>query len=138
MMTAIRHIAGADHATYFPDMPVDQPASWSGTDHTTLHTLVFHQSRLDACAQAIRWTLTEKDTYLLSNFARETKDIAADMQCQTRQVRYDLSQRIYQFLGLLSGRSVHQRLLAFQVLLEYGILEYVPAKEAEPGAVRSV
>jgi len=40
-------------------------------------------------------------------------------------VRHALSQEVYQFLTLLSGKPVNKRFMAFQVLLEYGILEYV-------------
>ena len=50
---------------------------------------------------------------------------------QSERVRHDLSQRVYQFLGLLAGRTVNSRFLAFQVLLEYSILEYASSLEGE-------
>lgn len=116
----------------FPEVPVDQPAQGLSSNHATARQLLFRRDRLDACAKEIGWTLTGREIYLISNFARETDDIAADMHRQPALVRHALSQRIYEFLRLLSGRPVHKRFIAFQVLLEYGILEYVPVKEARP------
>ena len=128
MATAIRRIAGAKHATYFPEVPVDQPAHGHSSNHAAARQLLFRRDRLDTCAKEIGWTLTGREIYLISNFARETDDIAADMHRQPALVRHTLSQRIYEFLRLLSGRPVHKRFIAFQVLLEYGILEYVPSR----------
>ena len=56
-------------------------------------------------------------------------EIAAELHCQPGVVRYAFSQRIYEFLRHLTSRPIHKRFIAFQALLEYGILEYVPVTE---------
>jgi len=40
-------------------------------------------------------------------------------------VRRELSERVYEFLELISGRPVSNRFVALRVLQEYGVIEYV-------------
>ncbi len=123
---AIRLLAGNKEATYFPALPEHSFASNEYSNPAVSRQLVFRRERLDAYARTIGWKLTEKEVYLFRHFDREIDELAEGMNRQSQVVRHDLSQEVYQFLTLLSGRPVRKRFIAFQVLLEYGILEYVP------------
>lgn len=129
--TAIRHIASGKDKTYFPPLPQRPTVDSEPAVLSAQRRLIFRRTRLDACARAINWELTEKDIYLIRHFGYGTEELAAKMNRQAERVRHDLSQRVYQFLGLLARKTVNSRFLAFQVLLEYGIFEYVPSSEEE-------
>jgi DNA-binding NarL/FixJ family response regulator len=123
---AIRLLAGNKEATYFPALPEHSSARNEYANPGVSRHLVFRPERLDAYARTIGWKLTEKEVYLVRHFDCEINELAAGMNRPSEMVRHDLSQEIYQFLTLLSGKRVNKRFVAFQVLLEYGILEYVP------------
>lgn len=123
---AIRLLAGNKEAIYFPALPEGSFVSNEDANLETLRHLVFRQERLDAYARTIGWQLKEKEIYLFRHFAYGITGLAKGMNRQSDLVRHDLSQHVYQFLTLLTGRTVNRQLLAFQALLEYGILEYVP------------
>jgi len=123
---AIRLLAGNKEATYFPALPEHYSARNEYANPAVSRQLVFRPERLDAYARTIGWKLTEKEVYLFRHFDRETDELAVGMNRLSQLVRHDLSQEVYQFLTLLSGKRVNKRFVAFQVLLEYGILEYVP------------
>jgi len=123
---AIRLLAGNKEATYFPALPEHYSARNEYANPAVSRQLVFRPERLDAYARTIGWKLTEKEVYLFRHFDRETDELAVGMNRPSQLVRHDLSQEVYQFLTLLSGKRVNKRFVAFQVLLEYGILEYVP------------
>ena len=123
---AIRLLAGNKEATYFPALSERSSARNEYANPAASRHLVFRSERLDAYARTIGWKLTEKEVYLVRHFDCEINELAAGMNRPSEMVRHDLSQEIYQFLTLLSGNRVNKRIVAFQVLLEYGILEYVP------------
>lgn len=123
---AIRLLAGNKEATYFPALPEHSSARNEYSNPTVSRHLVFRPERLAAYAGAIGWKLTEKEVYLVGHFDREIDEHAAGMNRPSQTVRHDLSQEVYQFLTMLSGKPVNKRFMAFQILLEYGILEYVP------------
>src|SRR5258706_3261589 len=123
---AIRLLAGNKEATYFPALPGHAFPGQQEAHLATSRHLVFRQERLDAYGRVIGWQLKEKERYLLRHFAWGITGLAQGMNRPSELVRHDLSQRVYQFLTLLTGRTVNRQLLAFQALLEYGILEYVP------------
>ncbi len=79
-------------------------------------------------AQRSQWPLAEKDILLFAKLgsAISTKVLAEQVQRNQDRVRHDLSEHVYQFLEEVTDREVHNRLAAFQLLLELGILEYVP------------
>lgn len=126
LIRAIRLLAGNKEATYFPTLLEHSSANNEYTDLAVSRQVVFHRERLNAYARTIGWELTEKEIDLFRYFGHEINDIAERVNRQSQMVRHDLSQRVYPFLALLSGRPVNKRFVAFQVLLERGILEYIP------------
>ena len=90
--------------------------------------LVFYQERLQARAEEIGWELTQTDVdiiyHIFTSAHEKTPEIAAKIDRKAGTVRTDLSSRIFFYLHLMSDRAVSNRLTAFQVLLEFGIIEY--------------
>ena len=86
---------------------------------------VFFQERLEEQAASIRWPLSEIELLILSHFDGANNDeIARRIRRPVGTVRSTTS-RIFFLLQQLSERQViPNRLVAFQVLLELGILEY--------------
>ncbi len=89
------------------------------------HKPVFYQERLEEQAASIDWPLTEIERLILSNFDGATnEEIARRIHRPVGTVRSTIS-RIFFLLQQLSGRQeIPNRLVAFQVLLELGIIEY--------------
>jgi len=90
--------------------------------------LVFYRERLQARAADIGWDLTETDIsiiyHIFTSADEKTPAIALKIDRKPGTVRTDLSARIFFYLHLMSDRQVSSRLTAFQVLLEFGIIEY--------------
>lgn len=86
---------------------------------------VFFQERLEEQAASIRWPLSEIELLILSHFdGANNDDIARRIHRPVGTVRSTTS-RIFFLLQQLSERqAIPNRLVAFQVLLELGILEY--------------
>jgi len=124
-VSAIRLLAKGKEETYFPPLPEPSSSSAGAAALRVSHRLVFYRERLDACASSIQWKLTEKEIALIRQLGGQTAELSEEMIYPPSQVRYALSQRIYPFLSLLAGKTINKRFLAFQVLLEYGILEYI-------------
>ena len=124
-VSAIRLLAKGKQEIYFPPLPEPSPANAGAADLRVSHRLIFYRERLDACASSIHWKLTEKEVTLIRQFGDQTTELAEEMKHSSSGDRYTLSQRIYPFLSSLAGRKINNRFLAFQVLLEYGILEYI-------------
>jgi len=127
---AIQLLAANKEAIYFPALPERAFACHEEANLEASRQLVFRQERLDAYARTIGWQLKEKEIYLFRHFTCGIPGLAQGMNRQSELVRHDLSQHVYQFLTLLAGRTVNRQFLAFQALLEYGILEYVPRSPA--------
>ena len=143
---AVRRIASGD--TYFP--PLVQAAFSSDRDalqssrrgrflqggevvasHRTddlLHPqrqLTFHSEVLQELTDYIGWKLSPLDLQLVRYITLlSVKEIADKVGRRETTVRRDLSERLYECLGLISGREVTSRYIALQILLEYGVLEY--------------
>ncbi len=86
---------------------------------------VFFQERLEEQAASIRWPLSEIELLILAHFDGANNDeIARRIHRPVGTVRSTTS-RIFFLLQQLSERQeIPNRLVAFQVLLELGILEY--------------
>ena len=86
---------------------------------------VFFQERLEEQAASISWPLSEIELLILSHFDGANNDeIAQRIHRPVGTVRSTTS-RIFFLLQQLSERQeIPNRLVAFQVLLELGILEY--------------
>jgi DNA-binding NarL/FixJ family response regulator len=89
---------------------------------------VFYQERLEEQAARIGWPLSEIELLILSHFDGANNDeIARRIQRPVGTVRSATS-RIFFLLQQLSERQeIPNRLVAFQVLLELGIIEYRPS-----------
>jgi DNA-binding NarL/FixJ family response regulator len=90
--------------------------------------MVFYKERLQARAEEIGWELNEKDIDIIYNIytmsGEKTPAIAQQVHLEPGTLRTQLSTRIFFYLQLLSERQVSDRLTAFQVLLEYGVIDY--------------
>ncbi len=86
---------------------------------------VFFRERLEEQAASIRWPLSEIELLILSHFdGANNDDIARRIHRPAGTVRSTTS-RIFFLLQQLSERQeIPNRLVAFQVLLELGIIEY--------------
>ena len=86
---------------------------------------VFFRERLEQQAASIRWPLSEIELLILSHFDGANNDeIAQRIHRPVGTVRSATS-RVFFLLQQLSERQeIPNRLVAFQVLLELGILEY--------------
>ncbi len=124
-VSAIRLLARGKEETYFPPPPEPSSSSFDAADLSVSHRLVFYRERLDAYTNSIHWKLTEKEVTLIRQFGDQTAELAEELNHSSPRGRYALSQRIYPFLSSLAGKTINNRFLAFQVLLEYGILEYI-------------
>ena len=91
----------------------------------TKRKLVFYQERLEEQTARIGWPLTEIERLILSNFDGANNDeIARRIHRPVGTVRSTTS-RIFFLLQQLSERQeIPNRLIAFQILLELGIIEY--------------
>jgi len=111
--------------SYFPKTCSPTP----GGDQPSLtkpRLVAFHEDRLRGLARERRWEITDTEVSILRHFTNTSiEQIAANVQLRPATVRRELSERIYKFLSLLSGRSVPNRFVAIQVVQEYGILEYI-------------
>jgi hypothetical protein len=88
--------------------------------------MVFHEERLKALAHQIMWKFHTTELNIFRHMAEPSiKEIATKIHLRPITVRRELSERVYEFLELLSGRLVSNRLVALQVLQEYGVIEYV-------------
>jgi DNA-binding NarL/FixJ family response regulator len=88
--------------------------------------LVFYQERLEEQAASIGWPLSQIELLILSNFdGANNEEIARRIQRPVGTVRSTTS-RIFFLLQQLSERpEIPNRLIAFQILLELGIIEYL-------------
>ena len=86
---------------------------------------VFYKERLEEQAASIRWPLSEIELLILSQFDGANNDeIARRIHRPVGTVRSATS-RIFFLLQQVSERQeIPNRLVAFQVLLELGIIEY--------------
>jgi DNA-binding NarL/FixJ family response regulator len=86
---------------------------------------VFYQERLEEQAARIGWPLSEIELLILSNFDGANNDeIARRIHRPVGTVRSTTS-RIFFLLQQISERQeIPNRLIAFQILLELGIIEY--------------
>jgi DNA-binding NarL/FixJ family response regulator len=124
-LLSVLHMLTADRsATYFPPLAEPALAESAFADEPLVRRLHFHRDRLQRFTEAIGWELNKKEIDLIGSFDQDSSVLAEQMKRSTRAIDHDFSQRIYPFLRSLSGKEVKNRLDAFQVLLEYGILEY--------------
>jgi DNA-binding NarL/FixJ family response regulator len=86
---------------------------------------VFFQERLQELAASIHWPLSEIELLILSHFdGANNHEIARRIHRPEGTVR-SVTSRIFFLLQQLSERQqIPNRLVAFQVLLELGVLEY--------------
>ncbi len=119
LANAIRKVALATRWFCLPD-------SASLSDIKVRRHPAFCQERLEARAREIGWVLTQTDIKIMSHFDSDKTDaLAEQVQRAPGTVRTDLSARIFLFLQLLSGREkIPNKKVAYQVMLEYGIVEY--------------
>ena len=88
--------------------------------------MVFHEERLKALAREIMWKFNETELNILRHIADPSiQEIATKIHLRPITVRRELSERVYEFLELISGRPVPNRFVALRVLQEYGVIEYV-------------
>lgn len=119
----IRRVAGGRKSFRFPEQTAELLPNLK-----VKRRLVFYKERLQARAADIGWELTQTDLdiiYHIFTMANEkTPAIAEKIDRKPGTVRTDLSTRIFFYLHLMSDRQVSSRLTAFQVLLEFGVIEY--------------
>src|SRR5260370_6207966 len=122
-VSAVRIIAHGQK--YFPDM-VPVVATRNMTYLGKPRQMVFHEERLKALAREIMWKFNETELNILRHIADPSiHEIATKIHLRPITVRRELSERVYEFLELISGRPVPNRFLALRVLQEYGVIEYV-------------
>jgi DNA-binding NarL/FixJ family response regulator len=122
-VTSVRTIARGQHS--FPDV-FSSGSTRSRTHLTKPRQMVFHEERLQALAHEIMWKFHATELNIFRHIAEPSiKEIATNIRLRPITVRRELSERVYEFLELISGRLVSNRLVALQVLQEYGIIEYV-------------
>lgn len=97
---------------------------------TTPYRLHLYEDRLRQYAETIAWVFLEKDWDLWTLLFQETEEIAEELRIMPQTARRQLSQRIYAFFGLLTGRVVSGRATACRLALEYGIFQIIE-EEAE-------
>lgn len=123
LLMAIRRVASGKKHIPSPKVVPTRPA-----DLRVKRQPIFYRERLVAQAEGISWHLSETDIQIISSFstgASKTDEIAAKVNRQPGTVRTELSSHIYLFLQLLSGvKKIPNRLVAFRILLEFGIFEY--------------
>jgi DNA-binding NarL/FixJ family response regulator len=86
---------------------------------------VFYKERLEEQAASIRWPLSEIELLILSQFDGANNDeIARRIHRPAGTVRSATSRIFFLLQQLSERREIPHRLVAFQVLLELGIIEY--------------
>ena len=75
----------------------------------------------------LRITPTDPARLIVGGMAPDNvvEEIATKIHMHPTTVRRELSERVYEFLELISGRPVSNRFMALRVLQEYGVIEYV-------------
>lgn len=121
LAAAIRRVAGGKKVFHFP--------TGEGAGQPILKVrrhLVFYRERLEERAREIGWDLNQTDINIISHFDSDTNtQIAGEVNRRPTTIRTKLSERVFLFLQLLSGRSrIPNKKAGFQVLLEFGIFEY--------------
>ena len=130
LATALRTIARGQK--YFPEISPSAP-NRNLTCLIRRRQMAFHEERLRALARSIMWDLKDTEVQIFRHFTYPcVEDIAKKIHLRPTTVRRTLSEHIYEFLKLISGRSVPNRLVAFQVLQEYGVIDYVLPPLSEP------
>jgi DNA-binding NarL/FixJ family response regulator len=121
LASCIRTVAGGRRVFLIP-----APAMVPPHDLKVKRSPVFYRERLEARAAEIGWELRELDISIIAHFDSDSiVSIAEKIDRRPGTVRTDLSNRIFLFLQLLSGRKrIPSQKIGFQVLLEFGIFEY--------------
>jgi DNA-binding NarL/FixJ family response regulator len=124
LVTAVRTIASGQKS--FPES--FQARSTSNLISLTKpRQMAFHEERLEALAHEIMWKLTQTERNIFRHITDPSiKEIATNIHLSPVTVRRELSERVYEFLELICGRPVSNRLAALHVLQQYGVIEYVP------------
>jgi len=123
LATALRTIA--DGQQYFPEMFPAVPIK-NMTYLTKPRQIAFHEERLKALAREIMWNLNQTELNIFRHITDPSiEEIATNIHLRPTTVRRELSERVYEFLELISGRPVSNRFVALRVLQEYGVIEYV-------------
>jgi len=119
LVKTIRKIARGEK--YFHPLPLNEPRP----QLLAKRHPVFFRERLEEQAASIRWPLSEIELLILSHFDGANNDeIARRINRPVGTVRSTTS-RIFFLLQQLSEREeIPNRLVAFQVLLELGVIEY--------------
>ncbi len=133
LVTSLRTIAAGQPS--FPKTPPSAPER-NLSYLTRPRQMAFHEERLRALGREIMWDLSETDIQIFRHFTdMSIEEIAPKVHLRPTTVRRELSQRIYEFLKLISGQPVPNRFVALQVLLQYGVLEYLlpPPPKKPPG-----
>lgn len=119
----IRKVAGGRKSFRFPEQTSELLPNLK-----VKRRLVFYKERLQARAADIGWELTQQDMDIIYHIytmaSEKTPAIARKVVCQPGTLRTILSTRIFFYLQLMTDRPVSSRLTAFQVLLEFGVIEY--------------
>jgi DNA-binding NarL/FixJ family response regulator len=122
-VSAVRIIAHGH--TYFPES-FSAGATRTMTSVGKPRQMVFHEERLKALAHEVMWKFKETELHILRHIADPSvQEIATKIHLRPITVRRELSERVYEFLELICGRPVPNRFVAWQVLQEYGVIEYV-------------
>jgi DNA-binding NarL/FixJ family response regulator len=124
LVTAVRTIASGQKS--FPES--FQARSTSNLISLTKpRQMAFHEERLEALAHEIMWKLTQTERHIFRHITDPSiKEIATNIHLSPITVRRELSERVYEFLELICGRPVSNRLAALHVLQQYGVIEYIP------------
>jgi DNA-binding NarL/FixJ family response regulator len=123
LATAIRTIARGQR--FFPEILSALPTS-AIMDLTKPRQMAFHEDRLKALARDMLWKLNETELNIFRHITDPSiEEIATKIHLHPNTVRRELSERVYEFLELISDRPVSNRFMALRVLQEYGVIEYV-------------
>ena len=86
---------------------------------------MFYKERLEEQAASINWPLSEIELLILSQFDGANNDeIARRIHRPVGTVRSATSRIFFLIQQLSERQEIPNRLVAFQVLLELGIIEY--------------
>jgi DNA-binding NarL/FixJ family response regulator len=123
LATAVRTIARGQK--FFPESLSALPTSIT-TDLTKPRQMTFHEDLLKALARDMLWNLNDTEFNIFRHITDPSiEEIATKIHLHPTTVRRELSERVYEFLELISGRPVSNRFMALRVLQEYGVIEYV-------------
>ena len=123
LATALRSIA-AGHS-YFPDI-FPHPPSPLLPLQIKQRRVVFNSQRLEVLAHDICWELSPRQIEIIRNFTMtHLEEIAERVHMKETSLRRLISDQIYEFLRLVTGREVPNRFVALQLLIELGVFEYV-------------